>query len=83
MRKLLLARCPIAASAGPILWTLSGVGLPTGAVANGAFDFNPDTGAFSSINETITGGSRSFRDATYSALAANPPFDSIATVFFS
>ena len=47
----------VPASAGPMLWTLSGVTSDDGATATGSFDFDAATGQFSNILITIGGGS--------------------------
>jgi hypothetical protein len=54
-----LSAFSVPASAGPILWTLSGITLQDGATATGSFDFDADTGLFSNILVTIAGGTLS------------------------
>jgi hypothetical protein len=67
----------LTASAGPIIWTLTGVTLSDGGTASGTFTFNPDAGTpcgsaspcgvFSNVNITTTiGSTRS--GATYTAV---------------
>lgn len=54
------------ASADDVTWNLSGVTFSDGATASGSFVFNADTGMFSAIDITVSGGSSTFGDGTYS-----------------
>lgn len=48
---------PGAASAAPVLWTLSGVAFSDGGTASGSFVYDADANTYSSINITTTAGS--------------------------
>jgi hypothetical protein len=52
-----LALCSVFASAGPVVWILSGVTFADGGTASGSFVYNADTNTYSSINVTTTTGS--------------------------
>ncbi len=52
-----LSVCSVFASAGPVVWTLSGVTFSDGGTASGSFVYNADTNTYSSINVTTTTGS--------------------------
>jgi hypothetical protein len=52
------------ASAGPLLWTFSGATFADGATLTGSFDYDADSGAFSSVNVTISGSTNSAFNVT-------------------
>ena len=60
----------VPASAGPIVWTLSGVTFDDGGIATGSFVYDADLNQYSSVNITTTAGG-TLSGATYITVNSN------------
>jgi len=70
---LILAVGAPAASAAPIMWSLSGVAFVDGGTATGSFSYDPDANTVGTIAVTTSAGT-SFAGATYAALPLSAPY---------